>query len=85
MLTTERIAALTAVRDGEVSARLVNAPGSPTVYHPKEKTVALSFLTKAGLITTVEGRGVGGRRPITVELTERGERILSQRANRNEP
>lgn len=69
MLTTERRAALTAVRDGAVTARLINAPGSPFCYEPKEKQVALGFLERAKLIQR-DGK--------SVELTERGRGVLSR-------
>ena len=77
MLTDERVAALTAVRDGTVTARHANAPGSPILWAPREQTVALSFLTKANLVTVSSTYGSNRSRPTTVELTELGNRVLA--------
>jgi hypothetical protein len=68
-MTQERLDALRAVRQGTVKARAVNAPGTPYVFVPKEQTVALGFLMKAGLIERLDR---------TVRLTERGALTLSQ-------
>jgi DNA-binding PadR family transcriptional regulator len=76
MLTTERLAALTAVKDGTVKVRKVSAPGNPWRFEPAEQTVALGFLLKAELITVTAEHGPGRRRPSTVTVTGRGWRVL---------
>lgn len=68
-MTQERLDALRAVRQGTVTARAITAPGTPYIFLPRERTVALGFLVKAGLIER-DGK--------TVELTSRGALTLAQ-------
>lgn len=69
MLTKERLDTLQAVGLGAVSARPINAPGTPYQIEPREYQVAAGFLLKAQLIQR-DGKAV--------ELTERGEHVLSR-------
>jgi hypothetical protein len=69
VITQERLDTLRAVKAGTVTARAVNAPGTPYIFKPQEQTVALGFLMKAGLICR-DGK--------TVELTNRGALTLAQ-------
>ena len=76
MLTTERLAALHAVKNGEVTVRKVSAPGLPWRFQPAERTVALGFLLKADLISVTAEFGPNRSRPSTVTLTDRGWRAI---------
>lgn len=81
MLTAERISALTAVKDGTVTASMKAAPGSPVLLEPKEMTVAIGFLMKAELveIETVRINVKRSKVPrCTVQLTGKGERLVAQ-------
>ena len=64
-----RLETLKWVKAGTVTARLINAPGSPFCFEPREVQVTASFLMKAGMIQR-DGK--------TVELTERGERFFAK-------
>jgi hypothetical protein len=55
-----RLAALTAVRNGTVTARRLNVTGSPLVFEPRSMQVDLKFLLKAGIIE-VDGSEVTER------------------------
>lgn len=66
MLTPERLTALTAIRNGEVTAKH-GARGQYT-YAPMEFVVAIGFLIRAGLVQR-DGK--------VVEVTERGEHALT--------
>lgn len=80
MLTEERVATLTAVHAGTVTARRANAPGSPILYDPPENTVSLGFLYKAGLaevtVNTYRKNGTT-KHECTVSLTPKGERAYA--------
>lgn len=76
-MNTERLAVLTAVKAGTVTGKHLNAPGSPIVFQPSTAQVVLGYLRRAGLIQ-VESHSADNRsRPVTVTVTDRGNRVLS--------
>lgn len=77
MLTPERLAVLTATANGEIRARLANAPGSPLHIEPREYTVAFGYLRKANLVEVETDYLNGGRTVTTVNVTDRGSHALA--------
>ena len=70
MITAERLAALTAIRNGTV--QYVHHAGRGEfrrAVEPREHTVAVGFLNRAGLTQPPHGNGL-------IMLSPRGERLL---------
>lgn len=79
MTAANRLAALTAVRDGAVTGKHMNAPGSPIVFEPRNLTVDLKFLLRAGMIVTESATAANRSRPVIISLTEAGNREFESR------
>ncbi len=77
MLSPERLATLTAVRNGKVTGKHMNAPGSPLVFEPRELTVDLKYLLKAGMMVTESVTAANRSRPVLITVTEAGNRALT--------
>lgn len=81
MLTTERLDALRAVEAGTVTVRKLGAPGAHYQFTPREMTVDLGFLQRAGLVDlhTEYVKRNGTHYPlVTIRTTERGHRALAR-------
>jgi len=70
VLTKERLDALSLTALGGVKQKHVPAPGAPTVWEPRELSVALGFLLKAACIQPDEYG--------EVHVTERGKNVLAR-------
>lgn len=58
----------------------MNAAGSAPLYEPREMTVSLGFLQKAGLAQVHTQPEPNGLRSAKILLTERGEHVAQQSA-----
>ena len=75
-MRSDRHAALVAVHSGTVTARHLNVKGSPLAFEPRELQTAMGYLLKARLIQAETGYAASRARPVTLTVTERGNRAL---------
>lgn len=71
MIDADRLAALTAIREGTVRLALHPGVGRRATVEPREHTVAVGFLNRANLIILPHGAG-------KITLSPRGEYALSR-------
>jgi len=74
----DRLETLRSVKAGTVTARAQNAAGSRALYEPKEATVSMRFLTRAGLVREERSKNHHESVICTLTVTERGEDVLAR-------